>query len=81
MENIKVIVWGIGTMGTLMAKILAGKEGVELVGALTQHPIKSGGPSVKLRESADTKKSTYPGIPKKYFQWMQMSFFSLFLPL
>jgi len=44
MENIKVIVWGIGTMGTLMAKILAGKEGVELVGALDSAPGKTGRP-------------------------------------
>ena len=44
MENIKVIVWGIGTMGTLMAKILAEKEGVELVGALDSAPDKVGRP-------------------------------------
>lgn len=64
MENIKIILWGIGTMGTLMAKILAGKEGVELVGTLDSSPGKAGRPlseitgisgHEKINVSRDTK--------------------------
>ncbi|NLK20049.1 MAG: NADP-binding protein, partial [Synergistaceae bacterium] len=42
MEKIRVILWGLGTMGTLMAKIIGGKEGIEVVGAVDTDPGKIG---------------------------------------
>ena len=44
MKKIKVILWGLGTMGTLMAKIIGEKEGLEIVGALDSDPEKGGKP-------------------------------------
>lgn len=41
MTKIKVILWGIGAMGSGMAKdILTNKQGIEIVGAIGQNPIK-----------------------------------------
>lgn len=43
MENIKVIFWGLGAMGSGMAKdILLNKKGIEIVGAIGQNPAKIG---------------------------------------
>lgn len=42
MEKIKVILWGLGTMGTLMAKIITEKEGIEVAGAVDRDPGKIG---------------------------------------
>lgn len=42
MKKIKVILWGLGAMGTLMARIIAEKEGVEIVGAIDSSPEKRG---------------------------------------
>jgi 4-hydroxy-tetrahydrodipicolinate reductase len=42
MKSIKVILWGLGSMGSLAANILDEKEGVEIVGAVDSHPAKSG---------------------------------------
>ena len=42
MQPIGVVVWGLGSMGSLMARILDGKEGVEIVGAADSHPEKVG---------------------------------------
>lgn len=42
MNNIKVIVWGLGAMGGGIAKMLLQKKGVELVGAISMRPSKSG---------------------------------------
>lgn len=44
MKKIKVILWGLGTMGTLMAKIIGEKEGLEIAGALDSDPEKGGKP-------------------------------------
>ncbi|HWR42739.1 2,4-diaminopentanoate dehydrogenase [Sporomusa sp.] len=43
MENIKVVLWGLGAMGSGMAKdILLNKQGIEIVGAIGQNPAKIG---------------------------------------
>lgn len=42
MEPIRVVIWGLGTMGTLMAKILSEKEGIEITGAVDLNPEKAG---------------------------------------
>ncbi|HOO88688.1 MAG TPA: hypothetical protein PK442_13375, partial [Synergistales bacterium] len=42
MQPIRVVVWGLGSMGSLMARILDEKEGVEIVGAADSHPEKTG---------------------------------------
>jgi hypothetical protein len=36
MENVKVIIWGIGAMGSGMAKMLLEKKGVEIVGVCSR---------------------------------------------
>jgi len=38
MENIKVIIWGFGAMGSGMAKMLLNKRGVEIVGVCRRNP-------------------------------------------
>jgi len=35
-RNIKVILWGLGNMGSMMAKALLKKEGIEIVGAIAK---------------------------------------------
>ncbi len=43
MENVKVILWGLGAMGSGMAiDILTNKQGIEIVGAIGQNPVKIG---------------------------------------
>jgi hypothetical protein len=42
LEKIRVILWGLGSMGTLAAKIIAEKEGIEVVGAVDTDPRKIG---------------------------------------
>ena len=42
MQPVRVVVWGLGSMGSLMARILDEKEGVEIVGAADSHPAKRG---------------------------------------
>ncbi|TYP58502.1 2,4-diaminopentanoate dehydrogenase [Thermosediminibacter litoriperuensis] len=42
MENIKVIVWGLGAMGGGMARMILQKKGMEIVGAIASRPEKSG---------------------------------------
>jgi len=34
MQNVKVIIWGLGAMGSGMAKMLLSKKGVDIVGAV-----------------------------------------------
>ncbi|MGC9457737.1 MAG: 2,4-diaminopentanoate dehydrogenase [Halothiobacillaceae bacterium] len=41
-EKVKVIVWGLGAMGSGIARMLLGKEGFEIVGAIDADPEKSG---------------------------------------
>jgi predicted dehydrogenase len=38
MKPIRVVVWGLGTMGSLMAKILSEKEGIDITGAVDLNP-------------------------------------------
>jgi len=38
MENIKVILWGLGAMGTGIGKMILTKKGIEIVGALDRDP-------------------------------------------
>ena len=38
MENIKIVIWGFGAMGSGMAKMLLTKKGVEIVGVCDLHP-------------------------------------------
>jgi 4-hydroxy-tetrahydrodipicolinate reductase len=40
MENIKVLIWGFGEMGSGMAKMLLKKEGVDIVGVCDLDPKK-----------------------------------------
>ncbi|MEW9121292.1 MAG: 2,4-diaminopentanoate dehydrogenase [Thermotaleaceae bacterium] len=42
MENIKVIIWGFGAMGSGMAEMLLKKEGVEIVGICDRNPERVG---------------------------------------
>ena len=39
-ENVKVILWGFGAMGSGMADMLLNKKGVEIVGVCDMHPEK-----------------------------------------
>lgn len=41
-RNIKVILWGLGNMGSMMAKALLKKEGIEIVGAIAKREEKGG---------------------------------------
>jgi len=38
MENVKVVIWGFGAMGSGMARLLLEKKGVEIVGVCDMHP-------------------------------------------
>ncbi len=40
MENVKVVIWGFGAMGSGMAKMLLKKKGVEIVGVCDKDPAK-----------------------------------------
>lgn len=42
MKDIRVIVWGLGAMGGGMAKMLADKKGIKIVGAIANRPEKCG---------------------------------------
>ena len=42
MENIKVILWGLGAMGTGIGKMIVTKKGIEIVGAIDKDPSKLG---------------------------------------
>lgn len=42
MENIKVVLWGMGSMGSGMGKYLVDKKGVEIVGAIANRESKAG---------------------------------------
>lgn len=42
MKKIKVIIWGVGAMGSGMAKMALGKPGMEVVGAIASRPEKDG---------------------------------------
>jgi len=42
MENIKIAIWGFGAMGSGMARMLATKTGVEVVGVCDMHPDRVG---------------------------------------
>jgi len=42
MENIKVILWGLGAMGTGIGKMIVTKKGIEIVGAIDKNPSKLG---------------------------------------
>lgn len=41
-ENVKVVIWGFGAMGSGMAKMLLHKKGVDIVGVCDQHPDRVG---------------------------------------
>ncbi|MDI3548877.1 MAG: 2,4-diaminopentanoate dehydrogenase [Halanaerobiales bacterium] len=42
MKNVKVVLWGLGSMGSGMAKFLVDKKGVEIVGAIASRKSKAG---------------------------------------
>jgi 4-hydroxy-tetrahydrodipicolinate reductase len=42
MENVKVVIWGFGAMGSGMAKMLLKKKGVQIVGVCDLHPERVG---------------------------------------
>ncbi len=41
-ENVKVVIWGFGAMGSGMAEVLERREGVEIVGVCDRHPDRVG---------------------------------------
>lgn len=41
-RNVKVVIWGFGAMGSGMAKMLASKQGVEIVGVCDRHEARMG---------------------------------------
>jgi len=44
MPNVRVIIWGLGAMGSGMARMLIAKQGIEIVGAIDTHPEKANQP-------------------------------------
>ncbi len=42
MENVKVVIWGFGAMGSGMARMILNKKGIEVVGVCDMHPDKVG---------------------------------------
>lgn len=42
MENVKVVIWGFGAMGSGMARMLLTKKGVEIIGVCDLHPERVG---------------------------------------
>ena len=42
MDNIRVLIWGFGAMGSGMADMLLGKKGVEITGVCDMHPDRRG---------------------------------------
>ena len=42
MDNLKVIIWGLGAMGSGMARTILEKKGLEIVGAIESMPEKCG---------------------------------------
>ncbi len=42
MENIKVVLWGLGSMGSGMARFLVDKKGIEIVGGIANRESKAG---------------------------------------
>ncbi len=41
MSNVRVIIWGLGAMGIGMGRMIAAKQGIEIVGAIDTHPEKA----------------------------------------
>jgi len=61
MENVKVIIWGLGAMGGGMAKMVLRKNGMQIAGAIASRPEKSGkdlGEILGLNERTDVLVST-----------------------
>lgn len=42
MENVKVVLWGFGAMGSGMARVLLRRKGIEIVGVCDMHPERAG---------------------------------------
>lgn len=59
MENIKVLIWGFGEMGSGMAKMLLKKEGVDIVGVCDLDPKKV---SKSMYEVLDIKQGDNPEV-------------------
>ncbi|MGM0420833.1 MAG: 2,4-diaminopentanoate dehydrogenase [Bacillota bacterium] len=65
MEKIKVVLWGLGSMGSGMGRILAKKEGVELVGGIDTDPKKLGkdlGDLLNIEEKLDVEITDDPEL-------------------
>lgn len=41
MSNVRVIIWGLGAMGSGMGRMIVAKQGIEIVGAIDTHPEKA----------------------------------------
>jgi len=59
MENVKIILWGFGAMGSGMAEMLLKKKGVEIVGVCDMHPDRVGKSIFALLK---TEKGSHPDV-------------------
>ncbi|MDR1781559.1 MAG: Gfo/Idh/MocA family oxidoreductase [Bacilli bacterium] len=59
MENVKVLIWGFGAMGSGMANMLLKKQGVEIVGICDMHPDRVG---KNFKEVLDKKDANHPDV-------------------
>jgi len=67
MENVKVIIWGLGAMGSGMARMLLKKEGVDIVGAVAATDAKRKKPLYEvLNVESCPKTGAIVGSPEDY---------------
>src|SRR6056297_2410173 len=59
MENVKIVIWGFGAMGSGMAKMLLNKKGVDIVGVCDRNEKRVG---KSLYEVLDVKKGDKPEV-------------------
>jgi hypothetical protein len=59
MENVKIILWGFGAMGSGMAEMLLKKKGVEIVGVCDMHPDRVGKSIFDLLEA---ERGSHPDV-------------------
>ena len=67
MENVKVIIWGLGAMGSGMARMLLKKEGVDIVGAIAATERKRGKPLYEVLDVESCPRTqVIVGSPEEY---------------
>ena len=59
MDNVKVIIWGFGAMGSGMAEMLLKKKGVEIVGVCDMHPDRVG---KSIFDVLETERGSHPDV-------------------